>query len=63
MPIVDDIGMMKQLFYSEIDDANHHSVETEDEHGSYRNKGDEAASDWIERFCQVDKGKYWDSIY
>ena len=54
---------MKQLFYSEIDDANHHSVETEDEHGSYRDEGDDAALDVVEGFGQVDKGKYRDGIY
>ena len=54
---------MKQLFYSEIDDANHHSVETEDEHGSYRDEGDDAALDGVEGFGQVDKGKYRDGIY
>ena len=58
MPIVDDVRIMKELFYPEIDNANHHSVEAEDEHGTYGDKGDEATFDGVERLGQVNKGKY-----
>ena len=41
---------MEQLFYSEIDDANHYSVEAEDKHGADGDESDDAALDVIERF-------------
>ena len=40
---------MEQLFYSEIDDANYHSVEAEDKHGADGDEGDDAALDMVER--------------
>ena len=41
---------MEQLFYSEIDDANYHSVEAEDEHGADGDESDDVALDAVERF-------------
>jgi hypothetical protein len=37
-------------FYSEINHANHYSVEAEDEHGADGDERDDAALDVVERF-------------
>lgn len=58
IPIVEDIGFVEGLLYAEVDDAYHHAVETEDEHGADGDIGDEATSEGVECFRKVDEDDY-----
>jgi hypothetical protein len=40
IPVVGYVGLTEGLFYYEVDDAYHHAVEAEDEHGAKRDESD-----------------------
>ena len=48
MPIVCNVGDVKYLFYTKVNDSDHHTVKTEDEKGADGDEGDDAAFDIVE---------------
>ena len=55
--------MMENILYPEIDDADHHSVETKDKHRADGDESDEAALDAVERLGKVDECIYRYEVY
>ena len=43
-----DVGDVKYLFYTKVNDSNHHAVEAEDEKSADGDEGDDAAFDIVE---------------
>ena len=50
---------MEYFFYPEINDAYHHAMKTEDEHGADWDKGDQSTLNAVESLCEVDEGDDW----